>query len=100
LRLYAGQRDGIERGRIAAGGCPDIGQNFSGTLHDAHSSLTFKAVTLKGLMFKALGACSVLTESEPGSRFCFDAFSSREPIPILLENAIAWKELQWHPSIH
>ena len=30
LRLVAGQRDGIERGRIAAGGGPEIGENFAG----------------------------------------------------------------------
>src|ERR1700753_205532 len=29
----------------------------------------------------------VLMESEPGPSFCFDAFSSREPVPVSLENA-------------
>jgi hypothetical protein len=34
------------------------------------------------------GAGSVLISSEPGSRFYFDAFSLREPVPTSLENAI------------
>ena len=33
LRLFAGQRDGVERGRIAAGQRPQIGENFAGRLH-------------------------------------------------------------------
>ena len=33
LRFLSRQRDGIERGRFAAGQRPEIGQNFAGRLH-------------------------------------------------------------------
>ena len=33
LRLIAGQRERVERGSFAAGGGPDIGENFAGALH-------------------------------------------------------------------
>ena len=39
LRLFAGQRHRVERGRIAAGLRPDIAENFRGTLHGLYSSL-------------------------------------------------------------
>jgi hypothetical protein len=32
-------------------------------------------------------------ESEPGSSFCFDAFSSREPISTSLENALKTRQI-------
>ena len=33
LRLVTGQRDAVERGRLAAGGGPEVGENFAGRLH-------------------------------------------------------------------
>ncbi len=40
LRLIAGQRERVERGSVAAGGGPDIAEDFSGALHQRIRSLT------------------------------------------------------------
>jgi hypothetical protein len=37
LRLLAAQRDGIERGGIAARLGPDVGEDFAGALHEGFS---------------------------------------------------------------
>src|SRR2546430_3432515 len=64
LRLCSAQRDGVERGRIAACLGPDVRENFPGTLHELHSSVPSKLPW----------SCSVLIESEPGSGFCLTRF--------------------------
>jgi hypothetical protein len=33
LRLFSGQRDGVERGGVAAGQRPEISEDFAGRLH-------------------------------------------------------------------
>ena len=51
LRFFARQCDGVERGKLAAGQCPEIGENFAGALHDPHSSLTSKLCLLEPVRF-------------------------------------------------
>ena len=41
-----------------------------------------------GFFLSGARANSVLIESKPGSNSLFDAFSSREPVPTSLENAM------------
>ncbi len=71
LRLLSAQRDGIERGGVAAGGDPEIGQDFAGRLHGRHFPYVQECL-------KMLSSCRI----------------------ILLFLCLPWKELQWLPSIH
>ena len=48
LRLLSRQRDGIERGRIAAGQSPEVGQNFAGALHGEDSLRGVSCIYITG----------------------------------------------------
>ena len=79
LRLVAGQRDVVERGWIAAGGGPDIGQNFLGLC-----------------MIPRCCPKSFVRPRFPGANRARFA-RKRDNVQ---SSALAWKELQWLPSIH
>ncbi len=46
LRFFPRQRDGVERRRLAADRGPDVRKDFSGALHDRHSSLRVQSSAL------------------------------------------------------
>src|ERR1700722_1836107 len=55
LRLFSGQRDRIERDRVAAGQCPEIGENFARGLHGRHSFVrSVICPTMEGVAMAAI----------------------------------------------
>ena len=79
LRLIAGQRDRVERGSFAAGGGPDIGENFAGALHGYFSSLTLLPASPR-MEMNCHGIALTLRSS---SRACGDPLRRSLSIPSL-----------------